>query len=128
MESIEDTMSSIATTKPANMTIDPAADTPMPSASHPPDLFVSCRRRTDSARFGTSAAIVQSEASDDRTLTAKPTFSRLLFNRMSCGTYSTSMITVSIRYHHQYSLREARPLNVAYLFQNLRNALPNEHP
>lgn len=56
------------------------------------------------------------------------TFSRLLFNRMSCGTYSTSMITVSIRYHHQYPLREARPLNVAYLFQNLRNALPNEHP
>ena len=48
-------MSNTATTKPANMTIDPAADTPMPSASHPPDLFVSCRRRTDSARFGTSA-------------------------------------------------------------------------
>lgn len=47
---------------------------------------------------------------------------------MSCGTYSTSMITVSIRYHRQYSLREARPLNVAYFFQNLRNALPNEHP
>lgn len=38
------------------------------------------------------------------------------------------MITVSIRYHRQYSLREARPLNVAYFFQNLRNALPNGHP
>jgi hypothetical protein len=33
-----------------------------------------------------------------------------------------------IKYHHQYSLRLARPLKVAYLRQNREKAMPKEAP
>jgi len=32
------------------------------------------------------------------------------------------------RYHHQYSLRLARPVNVAYFLKKRVNAFPNEMP
>lgn len=40
---------------------------------------------------------------------------------------TTPMIALH-RYHHQYSLRLARPLNVAYFRKNRENAFPKEMP
>ena len=102
---------------PTIMMSSPRVIMPQKMATHQPGLFVSCRRRTASARPGTTMA----------------RFHRLvrkssLPSVTSPSRDSRALMMTAASVHHQNSLREARPLNTVYFCQKRRKASEKGHP
>ena len=90
----------------------PRAIAPQKTATHQPGLFVSCRRRTASARPGMTVA--RFHMAGEEVQACRPW--------RSPSRDSRALMLTAASVHHQNSLREARPLNTVYFCQKRRKA------
>lgn len=97
------------------------------SSKNSPLKLASCKRRTDRASDGT---IVAKNQMTDRAIpmtvpgpTLEPYAEALVPTPMKM--FRMTPTAAETRTHHQYSLRLARPENVAYFLKNLRTATRN---